>query len=56
MADMGVWMEGKNQEDAVNSVHIGDPLAAYLAYHPEVYPKYIELLYNIYHFLLIYIE
>jgi len=33
--DMRVWMEGKKQEDAEEMIHIGDPLAAYLAYHPE---------------------
>jgi hypothetical protein len=31
-----VWMEGKKQEDSENMIHIGDPLAAYLAARPQV--------------------
>lgn len=34
--DMQIWKEGKNQPTAVDKVHIGDPIAAYLAYFPEV--------------------
>jgi inosine-uridine nucleoside N-ribohydrolase len=33
--DMKVWMEGKKQEDSENMIHIGDPIAAYLAFKPE---------------------
>lgn len=40
-------MEGKKQEDAENMIHIGDPLAAYLAAKPEeikdVVPVEIEI-------------
>jgi hypothetical protein len=28
-------MEGKKQEDSENMIHIGDPIAAYLAFKPE---------------------
>jgi len=43
MKDMGVWMAGKNQEDAEDSIHIGDPLAAYLSYHPEIISETIPV-------------
>eukprot|EP01116_Phalansterium_solitarium_P006618 TRINITY_DN18947_c0_g1_i1.p1 TRINITY_DN18947_c0_g1~~TRINITY_DN18947_c0_g1_i1.p1 ORF type:complete len:397 (+),score=83.48 TRINITY_DN18947_c0_g1_i1:72-1193(+) len=35
MDDMTFWFENKNQKGADDVVHIGDPLAAYLACHPE---------------------
>jgi len=34
-ADMKVWMEVKNTTGEEDMIHIADPLAVYLAYHPE---------------------
>ena len=40
-------MDGKNQSDAEHMIHIGDPIAAYLAYNPqeiqEIVPVEIEI-------------
>jgi len=33
--DMKVWMEGKNQVGAEDVIHIADPLAVWMAFHPE---------------------